>query len=93
MHLRPVQVECGAVTGNAGEESEEVPRRFQYEGEWLDVDEILDRWHQVESKPEWPRANYFKVRDRHRDEYLLKHDREQDGWYLARRWQFFDRPS
>jgi hypothetical protein len=50
------------------------------------VEEVLDRWHQVESKPEWPRADYFKVRGADGHEYLLKHDLEADEWLLGRRW-------
>ena len=48
--------------------------------------EVLDRWYQVESKPEWPRADYFKVRGVDGREYLLKHDLESDQWYLGRQW-------
>jgi type II secretory pathway pseudopilin PulG len=53
----------------------------------LEVEEVLDRWHQIESQPEWPRADYFKVRGRDQHEYLLKHDLESDEWYLGRQWQ------
>ena len=42
--------------------------------------------HQVESKPEWPQADYFKVRGADKHEYLLKHDLEADEWFLGRRW-------
>jgi hypothetical protein len=47
---------------------------------------VLDRWHQVESKPEWPRADYFKVRTADKREYLLKHDLESGEWFLGRPW-------
>ncbi len=50
------------------------------------LDEVLDRWYQVESKPEWPRADYFKVRGPDQREYLLKHDLESDEWYLGKTW-------
>jgi type II secretory pathway pseudopilin PulG len=52
----------------------------------LEVEEVLDRWHQIESQPEWPRADYFKVRGRDQHEYLLKHDLESDEWNLGRKW-------
>ena len=48
-----------------------------------EVGEVLDRWYQVESKPEWPRADYFKVRAVDEREYLLKHDLETDEWFLG----------
>ena len=50
------------------------------------MEELLDRWYQVESKPEWPRADYFKVRGVDGREYLVKHDLESDQWYLGRQW-------
>ncbi len=81
MTLRPIQVEC-----YAGSKADETPRRFIQGGEVVEIDEVLDRWHQVESKPEWPRADYFKVRGRDGHDYLLKHDLESDEWLLGRRW-------
>ncbi len=56
------------------------------EEQMIAVTEILDRWYQVESQPEWPRANYFKVRGDDHREYLLKHDLELDEWYLGKEW-------
>ena len=80
MQLVTIQVDC-----YAGHKADEAPRRFLWEEEWISVEEVLDRWHQVESKPEWPRADYFKVRGADQREYLLKHDLEADGWFLARK--------
>lgn len=81
MRLRPLQVEC-----YAGVKADETPRRFRWEGEWREVTEILDRWHQIESLPEWPRADYFKVRASDGCDYLLKHDLDADAWFLGQRW-------
>jgi hypothetical protein len=81
MNLIPVKVEC-----YAGAKADETPRRLTWEGQTMDVEEVLDRWHQIESKPEWPRANYFKTRCSDGHEYLLKHDLESDEWYLGRKW-------
>jgi len=47
---------------------------------------VLDRWYQLESLPEWPRADYFKVRSLEPRDYLLKHDLESDEWYLGKVW-------
>ena len=47
---------------------------------------VLDRWYQIESKPEWPRADYFKVWAADEREYLLKHDLESDEWFLGQHW-------
>jgi hypothetical protein len=76
-----IQVEC-----YAGCKADETPRRFFLDNQWLEVEEVLDRWYQVESLPEWPRADYFKVRSADQRAYLLKHDLESDEWHLAKRW-------
>ncbi len=81
MKLIPIQVEC-----YAGTKADEMPRRFVREEQPVAVEEVLDRWHQVESQPEWPRADYFKVRGADGHEYLMKHDLEADEWFLGRRW-------
>ena len=52
----------------------------------MQITEVLDRWYQVESKPEWPRADYFKVRAEDGRDFLLKHDLESDEWWLGRSW-------
>ena len=44
---------------------------------------MITRWYRVESKPEWPKADYFKVRGSDECEYLLKHDFEADEWFLG----------
>ena len=81
MHLTAIEVEC-----YAGAKADETPRRFTFNENTIEVSEVLDRWHQVESRPEWPRADYFKVRAVDGGEYLLKHDLESDEWFLGQQW-------
>lgn len=81
MRLIPIQVEC-----YAGAKADEEPRRFSWEGCMIEVSEVVDRWYQIESKPEWPRADYFKVRGQDGRHYLLKHDLEPDEWFLGQHW-------
>jgi hypothetical protein len=81
MKLTSIQVEC-----YAGAKADETPRRFSAEGQTIEVSEVLDRWYQIESKPEWPLANYFKVSTADGRVYLLKHDLESDEWFLGRQW-------
>ena len=81
MKLVPIQVEC-----YAGAKADETPRRFTWEERTVEVSDVLDRWYQVESKPEWPRADYFKVLAADKREYLLKHDLEADAWFLGKSW-------
>jgi hypothetical protein len=52
MRLTSINVEC-----YAGVRRDETPRRFNLEGRAIEIGEVLDRWYQVESKPEWPRAD------------------------------------
>lgn len=73
------------VQSYAGPRSDETPRRFQIAGEWIEVQEVIDRWYQAGCQPEWPCAHFFKVRgDDHRD-YLLQHDSAADQWFLSSR--------
>jgi len=81
MELIAIKVEC-----YAGAKADEKPRRFTWQGRVIEVSEVVDRWYQVESKPEWPRADYFKLRGTDEHEYLLKHDLESDEWFLGRQW-------
>ena len=79
--MAPIQVEC-----YAGHKAGEMPCRFRLADQWVEVEDVLDRWYQIESLPEWPRADYFKVRGDDERDYLLKHDLEADEWYVVRRW-------
>jgi hypothetical protein len=69
----------------AGYKAEETPRRFLWEGQWIEVVEVLDRWQQGAGNPEWPAADYFKVLGTDQRQYLLKRDHESDEWYLSQR--------
>ena len=81
MTLTPIQVES-----RAGFKADESPRRFLWQDAWIEVQEIVDRWHEAGANPEWPRADYFKVLDEQGAAYLLKHDLEADQWFLGRKW-------
>jgi hypothetical protein len=78
MALVPIQVEC-----YAGYKAGETPRRFLLECVCVEIEEVVDRWYQIENLPEWPRAEYFKVRGVDQAEYMLKHDQEVDEWFLV----------
>lgn len=81
MKLTPIQVESDPEHDSGG-----VPRRFLVNDRWLAVEEILDRWYQVETLPEWPRADYFKIVASDQRHYLLKHDLDLDEWFLGQVW-------
>ena len=77
--LIPIQVECYA----GGAKADETPLRFHWSERTIEVLELLDRWYQVESKPEWPRAAYFRARAADSREFLLKHDLESTSGFWA----------
>jgi hypothetical protein len=75
--LLPVKVEC-----HSGYKADEYPKCF-----WLDsiqfiVEEILDRWYQGESSPDFPPAHYFKVRTTDKKTYILKQETKTGNWFV-----------
>jgi hypothetical protein len=46
----------------------------------IEIEQVLDRWHQGDWDPEWPIADCFKEADHAGQTYLLRHDRESDVW-------------
>ena len=52
MTLLPIQVES-----YSGSKADEMPRRFVWDGRVIEVQGVVDRWYQVQSLPEWPRAD------------------------------------
>ena len=78
MRLEPVRVEC-----YSGYRADETPRRIQVGGRWKVVREVLDRWYQGWRDPEWPAAEYFRVRCEKGEVLLLRHDQECDEWYVV----------
>jgi hypothetical protein len=81
MKLVGIQVES-----YPGAKADETPRSFNMNGQVFQIAEVLDRWHQVESLPEWPIADYFKVHGEDGRDYLLKHDLESDEWFVGKSW-------
>ncbi len=76
----PVRVEC-----HAGYKADEYPKSFILGEKRYEILEILDRWYQSDSSPEWPVSNYFKVNTGRGGPHILKHDLEKDRWYLCLR--------
>jgi len=74
----PIKVEC-----YAGYKADEYPKYFYRNDKKFDITEISDRWYQGDVNPEWPVANYFKVRTACGGQHILKHEIENDSWYLV----------
>src|SRR5215469_1032105 len=76
-----IEIEC-----HAGYKADETPRRFRFERNWIEIEEVVDRWHEVERLPKWPQADYFKVQASDGRHYLLKLYLDDSRWLLVRRW-------
>ena len=84
MDLIPIEVEC-----HSGYKADEYPVFFYWNNERYEIREILDRWYQTDQHPEWPVAewpvsNYFRVDTAAEVQYIIKHDLDDDVWYLCR---------
>jgi hypothetical protein len=78
MKLIPVKVES-----HSEYKAPEYPIRFYWANIKFEIKEIGDRWYQVQSTPDWPVADYFKVRTFENKEYILKHELKNDLWFLV----------
>lgn len=78
MKLFPVKVEC-----HSGYKADEFPLRFYWQNTRFEINEISDRWYQAEPTPHWPVAYYFKVKTEGKREFILKHDLEDDQWFIV----------
>jgi hypothetical protein len=77
MKLIPIEVEC-----HSGYKADEYPKYFSRDNDRIEIRQIMDRWYQGETNPEYPVSNYFKV-DTTCGIYIIKHDLESDRWYLC----------
>jgi hypothetical protein len=77
LDLKPIHVEC-----HSGYRADEYPKSFLWKNDRHEIVEITDRWHQGEHSPEYHVSDYFKVNTTRNETYLLKHDLENDEWYL-----------
>ena len=77
-NLIPINVQC-----HSGYKADEYPKCFYLDNNQIEIKEIIDRWYQGDSNPEWPVSDYFKVEVTGGNQYLIKHDLEVDMWYLC----------
>jgi len=76
-NLFKIEVEC-----HSGYKADEYPKRFYWNNISFDIAEIADRWYQRGHDPAMPDADYFKVRTIDDKVYILRHEIENDIWYL-----------
>jgi len=75
--LIPVKVEC-----HSGYRADERPVCFYLGEVRFDVIEIVDRWYQGNTNPEFAVADYFKVLTFDGNQHILRHEIRPDRWYL-----------
>ncbi len=78
MKLIPVKVDC-----HAGYKADEYPVCFYLDEFRFGITGIVDRWYQANRDPEFPEANYFKVTTSDEKQFILKHEQQNDSWFLV----------
>lgn len=78
MNLIPIKVEC-----HDGYKSDEFPICFYIGKIKFEITDIGDRWFQTKETPDWPVADYFKVRTNSKNVYILKHEKKSGQWFLV----------
>lgn len=79
MKLFPIKVEC-----HSGYKADEYPIRFYWQDIKFEITEIADRWYQAQATPDWPVADYFKIRTAGKHEFILKHELGNDEWFIVK---------
>jgi hypothetical protein len=78
MEFIPVQVEC-----HSGYKANEYPKKFIWDPVEFEILEILDRWYEGHDTSDSQTINYFKVKTNLKGSFLLKHELENDRWFLV----------
>ncbi|MFH1138432.1 MAG: DUF6504 family protein [Pseudomonadota bacterium] len=74
---------CGLeVEAYSGFKVNERPLAFFWEGRKIVVSEVLDRWFEGGRTERDQRLDYFKVRTRDGEEYILRYNGLFDAWSL-----------
>ena len=73
--LDTVEVEC-----YSGYKADERPTAFTYKGKRWEVAEIVDRWYEGSRDLKEAGLDYFKVKTREGEEFMLRYSRLFDGW-------------
>ena len=66
----------------SGYKSDEYPVYFEWDDMGFDIKENLDCWHQGELNPEFAAADYFKVLTTDNKIFILRHEIENNKWFL-----------
>lgn len=75
-----IAVEC-----YSGYKGEEIPRSFTHQNRRFEILEILDRWYEGRIDPTGLLQNYFKVKIREGEIFLLRYTPRFQTWTLCRK--------
>ncbi|PWD97719.1 cytoplasmic protein [Marinilabilia rubra] len=75
--LFPIKVKC-----YSGHKADETPLSFIFHDMKFEIIEVTDRWYQAEYSPNTQPANYFKVKTKDRKNFMIKHQKNTDEWFL-----------
>ena len=77
LDYQEIQVEC-----YSGFKAHERPVAFIYQGERLDIQDIIDRWYEGGLDSSRPIVDYFKVKTSDGKIYFLRYQSALDEWSL-----------
>jgi hypothetical protein len=77
-----VQWDNTSVECFSGYRINERPVAFTFQGQRLDVAEIIDRWYEGDIEAGLPEVNYFKVRTTKGDIFLLRYLLLPNSWSI-----------
>ena len=75
-------IEVESYSGYKGEES---PRAFVHLGNRFEVLEILERWYEGGVDPKSLRQDYFRVKTKEGETFMLRYTPRYQSWTLCRR--------
>jgi hypothetical protein len=73
-----ISVEC-----YSGYKADEYPKCFFFDGSRYEIKAIIDHWYQGDLNPDFPVSDYLKVETTEGQQFLLKHELQNDLWYLC----------
>ncbi len=78
--IKPVRIKVECYSGL---KAELYPKYFHWDNNKFEIYEIADRWYQGNKNPDFPASNYYKVETTLGQEFIIKHELDDDEWYLC----------
>ena len=78
MELIAINVIC-----HSGYKADEYPKNFSWDHIEFEVVDIIDRWYEAYNISTSRTVDYFKVKTTLAGNYMLKHEKESDKWFLV----------